>query len=235
MEQSLQELEGDVERSRARLLADLSLLSSPAALAGYKDDLRDEARSTFEGIVADVKGRAAANPAATLAIGAGLAWHLLRNPPIATAIIGAGLYGLWRTVPARPLDDDYFATAQTRLGEQMGDLATEVGDRTARMAGTLTESISNMAEAATEKVKDFGAEASEEIAGHAASISRRAASAFDDASRSMRAVPSTVSNAIANTDTRDSLLLGAAGLAVAAALGIAYQRRATEPSQRDHL
>ncbi|HET7211848.1 MAG TPA: hypothetical protein VFI85_08920, partial [Methyloceanibacter sp.] len=73
------------------------------------------------------------------------------------------------------------------------------------------------------------------IAGHAASISRRAASAFDDASRSVRAVPSTVSNAIANTDTRDSLLLGAAGLAVAAALGIAYQRRATEPSQRDHL
>lgn len=230
MAQSLQELERDVERSRARLMADLSLLSSPAAFAGFKDDLREEARSTFHGIVEDVKGRAAANPAATLAIGAGLAWHLLRNPPVATALIGAGLFGLWRTAPARPVNDDYVATAQTRLGEQVGDLASRVGEQTARMAGTLKESVSDIAEAATQKAKDLSSEASEEFAARAASLSRRTAAAVDDASRSMKAMPSTVSDAVADADTRDSLLLGAAGLAVAAALGIAYQRRGAEPA-----
>jgi hypothetical protein len=34
---------------------------------------------------------------------------------------------------------------------------------------------------------------------------------------------------MSNLESRDTLLLGAAGLAVAAALGIAYQRRDTSP------
>jgi len=47
-------------------------------------------------MVEDMKAKASENPAATLAISAGLAWRLLRHPPIATALIGAGLFSLLR-------------------------------------------------------------------------------------------------------------------------------------------
>ena len=174
----------------------------------------------------------AANPAATLAIGAGLAWHLLRDPPsrprssVLACLASGGRcrQGRSTVTMSRPL--------KRAWASRSGDFAGRVGEQTARMAGTLKESVSDIAEAATQKAKDLGAEASDELAARAASLSRRTAAAVDDASRSMQAMPSTVSNAVADLDTRDLLLLGAAGLAVAAALGIAYQRRGSESAHR---
>ena len=229
-ERSMRELERDVEEARERLLSHLSVLSSPAAYSEFKQDLKDEARFTLRGILDDVKGRAAANPAATLAVGAGLAWRLLRQPPITTALIGAGLYSLWRTTPAptQGRDLDYLSTAKTRLGEQMSDLATTVGQQTAQMAETVTENASQFAEAAKEKMQEWGSQASEEIAHRTASVTGRTAHAFDEASRAAGRIPSNagyINKVISNSEGRDTLLLGAAGLAVAAALGIAYQRR----------
>lgn len=233
-ERSMRELERDVEEARERLLSHLSVLSSPAAYSEFKQDLKDEARFTLRGILDDVKGRAAANPAATLAVGAGLAWRLLRQPPITTALIGAGLYSLWRTTPAptQGRDLDYLSTAKTRLGEQMSDLATTVGQQTAQMAETVTENASQFAEAAKEKMQEWGSQASEEIAHRTASVTGRTAHAFDEASRAAGRIPSNagyINKVISNSEGRDTLLLGAAGLAVAAALGIAYQRRDMSP------
>jgi hypothetical protein len=234
-ERSMRELERDVEQARERLLSHLSVLSSPAAYSEFKQDLKHEARFTLRGILDDVKGRAAANPAATLAVGAGLAWRLLRQPPISAALIGAGLYSLWRTAPAptQGRDFDYLSTAKTRLGEQMSDLATTVGQQTAQMAETVTENASQFAEAAKEKMQEWGSQASEEIADRTASVTRRTAHAFDEASRAVGRIPSNAgymaNKVISNSEGRDTLLLGAAGLAVAAALGIAYQRRDMSP------
>ena len=227
-ERSIRELEHDVEEARERFLSHLSVLSAPAAYSEFKQDLKDEARVTVRGILDDVKGRAAANPAATLAVGAGLTWRLLRHPPIATALIGAGLYSLWRTTPAPTQGRDYLSTAKTRLGEQMSELATTAGQQTADMAETATENASQFAEAAKEKMQEWGSQASEEIADRAASITGRTAHAFDVVSRAAGRIPSNagyIANKVANSEGRDTLLLGAAGLAVAAALGIAYQRR----------
>src|SRR6185437_14414318 len=67
-----------------------------------------------------------ANPSAALAIGAGLAWRLVKHPPLATALIGAGVLSLWRTTPARINDDDYLGTAQQRLGEQVAMLRRQL-------------------------------------------------------------------------------------------------------------
>jgi hypothetical protein len=234
-QRSMRELERDVEEARERLLSRLSVLSSPAAYSEFKQDLKDEARFTLRGILDDVKGRAAANPAATLAVGAGLAWRLLRQPPITTALIGAGLYSLWRTTPAptQGRDFDYLTAAKTRLGEQMSDLATTVGQQTAQMAETVTENASQFAEAAKEKMQEWGSQASEEIADRTASVARRTVHAFDEASRAAGRIPSNAgymaNKVISNSESRDTLLLGAAGLAVAAALGIAYQRRDMSP------
>jgi hypothetical protein len=247
---SLRELEGDVERARARLLADLSVLSSPVAYSEFKDDLKEEARYTFRGIVENVKGRAAANPVATLAIGAGVAWRLLQHPPISTVLIGAGLLGLWKTDPLHPnaQNPDYRSTARTRLREQVGDLATTMGEQAADMAGRVTERESDMAGTVAEQVRDVAqtvrqkahdlrgkaqdlrAQASEAIGDSAAAMTQRAETTFNDARRavgntSSRAVSMT-NRVVGDADTMDALLLSVAGLAVAAALGIAYQRRA---------
>src|SRR5215207_2417043 len=103
--------EREVEAARSKLAADLAILSSPATFSEFTNDLKadatdvkDEAlakaKSTVQGIVDDIKARAAENPAAVLAIGAGIAWHLVRHPPITTALVGAGLYSLFKTSPS---------------------------------------------------------------------------------------------------------------------------------------
>ena len=234
-ERSTRELEHDVEEARERLLSHLSVLSSPVAYSEFKQDLKDEARFTLRGILDDVKRRAAANPAATLAVGAGLAWRFIRQPPISTALIGAGLYSLWQTtpVPTQGRDFDYLSTAKSRLGEQVSDLATTVAQESAEMAEAVTENASQLAEVAKEKVQEWGSQASEEIADRTASVTRRTVHAFDDASRAARRIPSNAgymaNKVMSNSESRDTLLLGVAGLAVAAALGIAYQRRDISP------
>jgi hypothetical protein len=99
MNDDLQNLEREVESARARLASDLSSLCSADTYSEFKQDLKHEARSTFAGVFEDLKARAAANPTATLAIGAGVVWRLIERPPIAVGLIGAGLLSLWRTTP----------------------------------------------------------------------------------------------------------------------------------------
>jgi hypothetical protein len=302
---SLQQLERDVEAARARLVSNLSTLCSPASFTAFKEDLKYEAfeakdaligkaRSTFDGIVDDIKARAAANPAAVLAIGAGIAWRLIRHPPIATALIGTGLYSLLRTAPARDGSGrpvDYVAHARQRFGEQAGDLASAAKDqlthvasaakdeftdaagavreRAVEMASTVGEQTTQLAEDAREKVQQWSDDARQGIAHASAQVQERAASAaqqtsaaFGDArqiaedavaraSASARRqtgrltrearqtsadlaaratvtaerASSSVQQAFNDQDFRDKILIGVAGLAVAAALGIAYQRR----------
>ena len=121
----LNTMERDVEQARAKLRSNLTRLQSPAALSAFKEDLRAEAHQVgnalaektkkaaadgAQSILADLKARAAANPAAALAIGAGLAWRLIHRPPIASALVGIGLFSLLRTPasaqPYMDLDDE---------------------------------------------------------------------------------------------------------------------------------
>ena len=76
---SLLHHEREVERSRAKLSQDLAVLCSPATLAAFTDDLKQEAFETRDAFWEKIKARAASNPAAVMAIGAGLAWRLLRS------------------------------------------------------------------------------------------------------------------------------------------------------------
>jgi hypothetical protein len=217
-EASLQQLEREVEAARARLVSDLTILRSPASFSEFKEELKHEAldakdaliekaqstvQSTVEGIVDDIKARAAANPAAVLAIGAGIAWRLIRHPPIATALIGTGLYSLLRTTPARNgsgREVDYFAQAKQRLGEQAGDLASAAGEqamdlaavakeRALEMAGTVTEHAGELADSAKERARQWSGNARQAIGqatsqvqnavGHAtAEVQEQAASAM---------------------------------------------------------
>ena len=102
----LDELEMDVARARARVMARMEALRRPRLYGdaktelatrarARKDDLVNQARTQATGqatgLVESLKERAAANPAAVLAIGAGLAWQIYKHPPVTTILVGAGL------------------------------------------------------------------------------------------------------------------------------------------------
>src|SRR5262249_42892347 len=106
------------EEVRRRLNDDLEQLWSPSTLSGFKEDLLTQARElrhelldrprqtaseTGRRVWRDLQERAAANPAAALAVGAGVAWHIAQRPPL--ALVGIGLASLIGTEPLHPAGD----------------------------------------------------------------------------------------------------------------------------------
>lgn len=198
-----------------------------------------------------------------LAIGAGIAWRLLRHPPITTALVGAGLFSLLRTSAAgRPhrSDAEYLDQAKRRLRQQASGVANDIGDQASNLAATATEKMqqwnaeigeqaSTLAARATEKVQQWNAETSARLQETSARIQEtasgvmeaakvRAAQLSDQTSDQLQAGAVRASDlnaqaSLGQEGVTDKLLLGAAGVAVATALGIAYQRRASNPEPVD--
>ena len=223
MTENLSLLELQVEEARAKLASDLALLRSPQTYREFGAELKSDAKSAVQRAIDDLKARAAANPSAALAIGAGLAWRLVKHPPIATALIGAGVLSLWRTTPAN--EDDYLKTAQQRLGEQVSDVAETVKNYAAEQVVAARERIVDYADSARETVEEAAASAAEQ-AGETLKHAREAATHIPDkAVNAAQRATRQFGRAVTDEGMRDQLLLGAAGLAVAAALGIAYQRK----------
>jgi hypothetical protein len=223
----LNALEREVELTRARFAGDLARLRSPHTFAEFKEDLWAHARDTKDGVLADVKARAAANPLAVAALAAGVAWRLFHRPPIATLLVGLGLVGLLRTSPTQAdyaKAEDFFDPEEWR------------------------SRASGFADAAKQTVEDWSAQASQaardaktQVAETAVSLRERASNALHDAGDAARDRVARLADdatsfsdqatarlhaAMPDRDDRDNYLLGAAALAVAAAVGIAFQRRA---------
>ncbi|WP_068020107.1 hypothetical protein [Rhodoplanes sp. Z2-YC6860] len=289
MPSTLTECERDVEQARAKLAQDLATLRSPETFSSFTDDLKQEAfetkdaivekaRSTAEsvvtGIVNEIKAKAAENPAAVLAIAAGIGWRLIRNPPIATALVGVGLYSLWKTEsdtqPAT--DEELVERGKQRLKQQLStaaagakDIASGMGQAAAVKANEVADAARQKIEAVTDqgrmavhdardaiaqnvdqmvdRVRTAGNGARDAAAGQTAHMADR----FGEAASQARAgIDRAMDQARERTDqfvaagadaasratqalpARDQVLLGVAGLAVAAALGIACQRRVLE-------
>lgn len=247
----LDTLERDVVQARARFANDLARLRSPDSLARFKDDLWAEARETKDDLVdktkeaakdgaqrvlTELNERAAANPLAAAAIGAGLAWRFIHRPPIATLLIGAGVYGLLRTSAPQRSTEPYMG---------FHDEERELRHRTG--GGDLAQRAADMAGATKEKVQDWSASAGETSRVAATQIADNAAAAAEGASQMLQEARTTaretvsqatenaaalaqrgstrLQDAMPDREDRDKYLLGAAALAVAAAVGIAYQRR----------
>jgi gas vesicle protein len=245
----LNALERDVEQARARFADDLARLRSPANFARLKQDLwadvrdtkdevvdkaKDAAQDGAQRLVAELKARATANPLATIAIGAGLAWRLVHRPPIATVLVGLGLIGLARTAPSQRASHPYMELIDEDPILQ-------------RRGGDLTSHVESLADAAKEKVQDWSAQAGDALRETAGEIAEKAASVAESASDALLGarhaaretaaeiadkagsvatrVSQTVRDAVPDRDDRDTYLLAAAAVAVAAAVGIAYQRR----------
>jgi hypothetical protein len=178
MTADLNALQRDVEQARARFANDLARLRSPTNFARFKDDLWAEARETKDELVGkskeaakdtaqrmvtELKERAAANPAAVLAIGAGLGWRLFHRPPIATALVGVGLFGLLRTPPPR--------SSQPYM-----DLHDEDPRPQYRDDNGIAAQVAKLGEVAQEKMQDWSAQAAKlhgrSMPGHPRSLIR---------------------------------------------------------------
>jgi len=224
---NLSHLEREVEEARAKLARDLAFLSSPQSYRTFGADVKSEAQSVVQRVLDDVKARAAANPSAALAIGAGLAWKLLRDPPIATALIGAGVVSLWRTRTAHIDGEDYLSTAQHRFGEQLGETVQTVRTYAAEAVTSAQEKASEYAQAGRQRIQDLAASATEEAIERGEQARWAARHFSEQAADTAHAATSQLRRAVGDAGVRDQLLLGVAGLAVAAALGLAYQQRSS--------
>ena len=189
---SLHQLERDVEAARAKLAGHFPTLRSPATYSEFSSELKYEAlemkdalvdkakssvQSTIDTFVEDLKARAAANPAAALAIGAGIAWRFIQRPPIATALIGAGLYSLFRTTPIHGnarTTDEYLAQAKDRLAEQASDLAETVKDSASAIGEAAAEKATEFATGVKERALAMGEAATEKATELAASVKQSA-------------------------------------------------------------
>jgi hypothetical protein len=267
-EPTLLQLEEEVEAARVRLADDLARLRSPSTAAEFAESLKQEAleakdalldkaktgiQSSIESMIEDVKARAAANPTAALAIGTGLAWRLVRHPPIATVLMGAGLLSLFRTQPGHLYGRarmDYLSYAKNRLAEQTSEAAEIAKKKTVALGETVSEKAAETAADIKDRVQDLTAQATS-AAGEAAKHTKKRASAMwsetaqtlEQAGQSARSTASTgmsragdtvdqvwasTQSSMNDAEARNNFLLGAAGVAVVAALGIACQRRLTE-------
>ena len=212
----LNRLEREVEEARHRLTADLDRLRAPDTFSSFKDDLVSEARNAkdewTQRLIEEVKNRAAANPIATAAIGAGLLWHLVRHPPITSLLVGAGVFSLVRTNPQQP-------SVSADMISQAGDVARSMTENVAEWGSDATELTGELAGSAKEKVSEWTAQSRDAARD---GISNVTSTAEDLTGR----VTQVVGEVINDDRARDGLLLGAATVAIAAAVGLAYQRRA---------
>ena len=254
----LSTLEREVEQARAKFAADLARVRSPTTFANFKDDLLIQARGTKDELLErttqairetthrmlqDIKDRALANPAAALAIGAGLAWRLARHPPISTVLIGFGLVSLLRTSPhsekAHETAARHLADARSRAKELADTTQHRVEELTEHARERVSETVQGLAEhasAVTERAGAFAEQTRRTAAETISQTGERASDLTRDLARRAREeatglterASEVMREAVPDPGTRDKLLLGAATLAVTAAVGIAYQRRMHE-------
>jgi len=270
MSKSLLECEREVEVAREKLRKDLSTLQSPITFSSFANELKSEAletkhvvveraketvRTTVEDFLEDVKARAAANPAAALAIGAGVAWQLIRHPPVTTLLVGAGALSLWRTTPrSTQRDTDYVEEGKQRLKEQVSEFAADVAGVATDTARALAEKAAQASETAMSAGREWSRDATRTAADLTSQATQAAQGAVtaarstmsDAAEQTMSIARESAANArtltrgavyrardkiSADAGTQDKLLLGIAGLAVAGALGIAWQKRTATDAQ----
>jgi ElaB/YqjD/DUF883 family membrane-anchored ribosome-binding protein len=168
---SLHQCEQEVEQARAKLASDLAALRSSSTYASFTEDLNKEkevllgkakstAQATLSSVVEDVKAKAIANPAAALAIGAGVAWRLVRHPPIATALVGVGLFSLLRTQASPANEPGSLQTGFDTVSQQARSVTSSAGDAITDAVQAVGDKATDLVEAARAKLSDVGEAAS---------------------------------------------------------------------------
>jgi hypothetical protein len=187
----LDRLEEDVAKARERVVPDVARLRSPAAFEEFKGDIGQTFSDTAQRTVANLKNRAAANPAAGLAIAAGLLWRFARRPPIASLLVGVGLTSLLRTSSDSPP-----SPVVTRSGELL-QAANEKASELSEQARALTAHARETAAATAATVSQTVGRVADEAAQAAAHVSERGARLSQDARETAARVSGQVADGAA--------------------------------------
>jgi hypothetical protein len=229
--------EREVEQSRAKLTQDLAVLCSPDTFAAFTNDLKQEAFERKDALWEKLKARSASNPAAVMAIGAGLAWRLFQRPPIASALIGLGLFSLWKTQPRTAYDAtgrrlDYMEQSKEVLKEQAGQAfsaATNIAEKAQEAAAAKGSEVWDNAK---EKMRELQGQVGDTVTEATSKLKSSGEAVLDeirakqhDVRDRLQKVTTATIDKVRDDDTRNTVLLGVAGVAMAAALGIACQKR----------
>lgn len=241
MEKSVRELEADVEAARAKLALNMAVVKSPQARSQFfsqaQQDLKDtviggathSARTGSGSFVDTLKAKATQNPAAVMAIAAGVGWQLYKHPPIASALVGLGLYSLLKS-EAVPTDDP-LETARRRAKEQVASAAEAAKSGAASLTHNIAEKVGEMTEPAREAGGEFVTEArrrlhdAQDVIAERAERTRENISSFFD----QRSGGASSLSRTDGTQLQDTALLAFAALAVTASLGLAWQKRSELP------
>jgi hypothetical protein len=231
-DKSLDELERDVEQARARVAADIARLRAPETYEaaksglmerafGYRDQMRDSATGYGEGMIETIKAKAAANPLAVAAIGAGILWRLYKHPPITTVLVGLGVASLMRTDP----DDD--SMQPRKLLEAASERVIEYKDRAAAQVQELRDAAVGAVEDKFEEWSSGSAAQNRprDVVVVGSSADRSLLPLFGDESE---LVPYEGAPPKAANEQRDAYLLGIAALAVGGAVALASRGSARD-------
>ena len=233
----LDALERDVERARAKFVSDLARLRSPDTISNFKEDLWTEARQTKDELVQktteaakdgahrifnSLKNRAIANPAAALAIGAGLSWRLAHRPPIASLLVGVGLISLLRTAHSQQNGHG----DETEIVSQAQEFADSARQKMQEWSHNASDVVQQSMTQLTDGAASVGKQASSVVQGGSTAVRETATQIADKAAELTQHAAEVMREVAPDQEARDNLLLGAAALAVTAAIGITYQRRA---------
>jgi hypothetical protein len=115
------------------------------------------------------------------------------------------------------------------LKDQATDLAGEVKDQAAVIASDVKDHAAAMAEAVKEQSAQLVGTSKEKVQQWSADVEDAVRDVPDHHAASLAHQASRATQSLFDQDARDKLLLGTAGLAVLAAMGVAYQRRNAQP------
>ncbi len=226
----LTDLERDVELARDRFAESLARVRSPEAVGELKEDLleakdevihraREAAQGTMSNFVTELKDRAAANPVAVAAIGAGLLWRVVHRPPIASLLIGLGAISLLRTRRINGAEDEFYVPGREAV-QEAAEFARDKIQDFSEAAKVAAEGFGEKAEAAAQSFRE-GAIAEGAQAAAQQTISR----VSDTTHRVIKHTSEFADGVTRDSNAKDNLLLGTAALAIGAAMITAYQRR----------
>jgi ElaB/YqjD/DUF883 family membrane-anchored ribosome-binding protein len=233
--ENLRALERDVETARTKLAEDLAGIRDPRNFAALKhdvkgeitrtkDDLLDKAKQTTQdaaqNLLDQVKERAIANPAAAAAIGAGLAWRFLHKPPIASILVGIGVFSLWRTTPDIPSRANREESFAKRYGDSVSSQVSQLTDS----AKTTVQEWAGQAQDAVQQGADDFSKVTREKLDQASVATQEIMQDIGDRTVAAGQQAARTAQSVATDENRDNFLLGAAALAIAAAVGMSYQR-----------
>jgi hypothetical protein len=233
----LVEHERAVEQSRIKLSQDLAVLCSSETRAAITEDIKQQAFDLKDVFWEKLKVRAASNPAAVMAIGAGLIWRFLRDPPITSALVGVGLLSLWKTQPRTGYDAagrrlGYLEQSREILKEQAGKAVSIAVDQAKKTTDAAAAKGSEAWQEAQETMREWSGGISTAVEEATSQLKTSAQDLMADVRDTQRGFGNqaahSTSKKIQDPEIRNALLLGVAGAAIATAVGIACQKRFSE-------